>query len=407
MSTPARVRSIRREKANEEEGEKVESRIDDNHAVTIRSQMDANMDTSVQNTIPGDNQADVRFAVQLETIHHRVHDLWSPKQRTSEYDEAPMGRQKPNGKSKPLKGKSTPRSITPRPTQSQTPRTDKAHPKLKPKLDRAWQMVSYLQWQPSASPHGDMRHGIQLTMCLHRRWTAEEAPCSQAWQMVNQCSTSNRSLWSWCQEHEELHLALSLREPVRIPRQNVVWRSVVPLREICVQSPVILLSQPCTRPSRAWSRTWTWWARIVLVAISSARPSICATWQRGRHMLPRGVRSFEVTVNLAVGKEKARCWRSEVYADDRDSLKVTSRRPSCHFIFCFSLRQLRVRMNAKQGSLNSTLVFTRTVSTHSPLVKWVRFHALREVPSIWPGGCTRLNFLECGKFLGGRSFISE
>ena len=35
------------------------------------------------------------------------------------------------------------------------------------------------------------------------------------------------------------------------------------------------------------------------------------------HMLPKGARSFEVTVNRAVGKEKARCWRIEVYAEDR------------------------------------------------------------------------------------------
>ena len=35
------------------------------------------------------------------------------------------------------------------------------------------------------------------------------------------------------------------------------------------------------------------------------------------HMLAKGARSFEVTVNLAVGKEKARCWRNEVYAEDR------------------------------------------------------------------------------------------
>ena len=34
-------------------------------------------------------------------------------------------------------------------------------------------------------------------------------------------------------------------------------------------------------------------------------------------MLPKGARSFKVTVNLAVGKEKARCWRNEVYAEDR------------------------------------------------------------------------------------------
>ena len=35
------------------------------------------------------------------------------------------------------------------------------------------------------------------------------------------------------------------------------------------------------------------------------------------HKLPKGARSFDVTVNPAVGKEKARCWRNEVYAEDR------------------------------------------------------------------------------------------
>ena len=35
------------------------------------------------------------------------------------------------------------------------------------------------------------------------------------------------------------------------------------------------------------------------------------------HMLPKGARSFEVTVNLAVGKEKAKCWRNEAYAQER------------------------------------------------------------------------------------------
>ena len=35
------------------------------------------------------------------------------------------------------------------------------------------------------------------------------------------------------------------------------------------------------------------------------------------HMLPKGARSFEVTVNLAVGKEKAKCWRNEVNAQER------------------------------------------------------------------------------------------
>ena len=34
-------------------------------------------------------------------------------------------------------------------------------------------------------------------------------------------------------------------------------------------------------------------------------------------MLPKGALSFEVTVNLALGKEKAKCWCNEVYAEDR------------------------------------------------------------------------------------------
>ena len=38
------------------------------------------------------------------------------------------------------------------------------------------------------------------------------------------------------------------------------------------------------------------------------------------HMLPRGARSFKVIVNLAVGKEKARCWRNEVYAEDTEHI---------------------------------------------------------------------------------------
>ena len=35
------------------------------------------------------------------------------------------------------------------------------------------------------------------------------------------------------------------------------------------------------------------------------------------HMLPKGARSFEVTVNLAVGSERAKCWRNEVYTQER------------------------------------------------------------------------------------------
>ena len=54
-----------------------------------------------------------------------------------------------------------------------------------------------------------------------------------------------------------------------------------------------------------------------------SEPDLCFSRSQVRHvllpghMLPKGARSFEVTVNLAVGKEKARRWRNEVYAEDR------------------------------------------------------------------------------------------
>ena len=70
MSTSARQGPIEGKRKGGEE--KVESRIGDNHAMTIGSQTDANVDITVQNTIPGDNQADARFVVQLDTIHHSV-----------------------------------------------------------------------------------------------------------------------------------------------------------------------------------------------------------------------------------------------------------------------------------------------------------------------------------------------
>ena len=35
------------------------------------------------------------------------------------------------------------------------------------------------------------------------------------------------------------------------------------------------------------------------------------------NMLPKGAKSFEVTITLAVGKDQARCWRNEIYAEDK------------------------------------------------------------------------------------------
>ena len=38
------------------------------------------------------------------------------------------------------------------------------------------------------------------------------------------------------------------------------------------------------------------------------------------NMLPKGARSFEVTIRIAVGKDQARCWRNEICAEDKVQL---------------------------------------------------------------------------------------
>ena len=85
------------------------------------------------------------------------------------------------------------------------------------------------------------------------------------------------------------------------------------IREECLVDPADLdLEYGCEEPDLCFSR-------------SQVRDPAYALLDSGcnwhvllpGHMLPKGARSFEVTVNLAAGKEKAKCWRNEVYAQER------------------------------------------------------------------------------------------
>ena len=61
----------------------------------------------------------------------------------------------------------------------------------------------------------------------------------------------------------------------------------------------------------------------MLLQITSSRPSLCSSRQWGNPCVAAKAYVAErrkvvrVTVNLAVGKEKAKCWRNEVYAQER------------------------------------------------------------------------------------------
>ena len=131
MSMRARVRSSQKAKAKEEK-EKEESRIGVYLVMTTGSRKVANMAIIVQNIIPDDNQEDVQYVALLDTIPLSVPDQSSPRQRMSSmmriiymgdwrvwsFKRPERKRKEVEGKSK---GKSTPRSNTPRPVhQAQT-----------------------------------------------------------------------------------------------------------------------------------------------------------------------------------------------------------------------------------------------------------------------------------------------
>ena len=148
MSMPTKARPNRRVKAKEEK-ERTASRIGDKHAMTFGDQMDVNMVTIVRSITPDDNQDDVQFVDLLDITSQCTRPV-KPKAKNAEHDEdsnwqaeaewqestweneaceASKGKKGKGKRSKSKEksnGNSISRPITPRPTQSQTPRTDRA-----------------------------------------------------------------------------------------------------------------------------------------------------------------------------------------------------------------------------------------------------------------------------------------
>ena len=135
--------------------EKEGSRIGVYLVMNIGNQMVVHMVIIVQNIIQEDSQEDMRFVDQLVitllnvpiqssrrprmlsgmTLLGKEDVEWQDQTCQTEEYEASKGKKGKGKKSKSKgksKGKGAPRSITPRPTQSQTPRNDRPHPKAKP-----------------------------------------------------------------------------------------------------------------------------------------------------------------------------------------------------------------------------------------------------------------------------------
>ena len=84
------------------------------------------------------------------------------------------------------------------------------------------------------------------------------------------------------------------------------------IRDDCVCDPADLdLEYGCDEPDLCFSRSQVRDPAYALLDSGATHVLLPG------HMLPKGARSLEVTVNLAVGKEKAKGWRNEVYAQER------------------------------------------------------------------------------------------
>ena len=96
------------------------------------------------------------------------------------------------------------------------------------------------------------------------------------------------------------------------PMQRQVCQAQTSVSEACIPDPADLdMEYGCEEPDLCFSKSQVRDPAYALLDSGATHVLLPG------HMLPKGARSFEVTVNLAVGKEKAKCWRNEVYAQER------------------------------------------------------------------------------------------
>ena len=229
---------------------------------------------------------------------------------------------KPKGKSK---GKNAPRSIAPRPTQSSPTKNERSQPKSKPEA-RSCMTNDFLFAMISTKSKPTWRHstwdGVDYMICtvidpqkklpvfkvdkwslldddkiyLYRHDAKTMKQFTLYFDSSEQCDALDRTwfgeMWFPVQRHN-YHVQSSIRDD-------------------CMVDPADLdLEYGCEEPDLCFSRSQVRDPAYALLDSGATHVLLPG------HMLPKGARSFEVTVNLAVGKEKAKCWRNEVFPQER------------------------------------------------------------------------------------------
>ena len=319
------------------------------HAMIIGSQAVAHKVITVQSIIQGDSQGDARYADLPDTPLSQCTRPVKPKAKNAEWDES-MGAweesewhddqceteeyeaqkgKKGKGKGSKTKGKSKgktpPKSIAPRPTQSSPMKNERSQPKPKPEA-RSCMTNDFLFAMMNTKSKPTWRHSTWDDADYMICTVAEPQKKLPVFRSGKWSLSGTRKIFLYGHDAKTMKtfkLYFDSNDPcdtldrawfgeMWFPVQKTVCQVQSVANQASIPDPADLdMDYGCEEPDLCFSRSQVRDPAYALLDSGATHVLLPG------HMLPKGARSFEVTVNLAVGKEKAKCWRNEVYAQER------------------------------------------------------------------------------------------
>ena len=229
---------------------------------------------------------------------------------------------KSKGKSK---GKTTPKSIAPRSTQSSPTKNERSQPKPKPEA-RSCMTNDFLFAMMNTKSKPTWRHSTWDDADYMICTVAEPQKKLPVFRSGKWSLSGARQIFLYGHDAKTLKtFTLYFDNSDSCDSLDRAWfgemwfpvqKSVCQVHTVINQASVpdqadLDMDSGCEEPDLCFSKSYVRDPAYALLDSGATHVLLPG------HMLPKGARSFEVTVNLAVGKEKAKCWRNEVYAQER------------------------------------------------------------------------------------------
>ena len=215
------------------------------------------------------------------------------------------------------KGKTTPKSIAPRPTQSSPTKNDRSQPKTKPEA-RSCMTNDFLFAMMNTKPKPTWRHSTWNDADYMICTVAEPQKKLPVFRSGKWSLSSTRPIFLYGHDAKTMKtftlyfdssdscdsLDKSWFGEMWFPVQKSMCQAHTALSQASIPDQADLdMDSGCEEPDLCFSRSQVRDPAYALLDSGATHVLLPG------HMLPKGARSFEVTVNLAVGKEKAKCWR--------------------------------------------------------------------------------------------------